>query len=117
MLVFEKFGHIFKIRNDDWKNIRRRFNPDNAIYHKRARLYLIDIKCSLCEKYRYPRAGTCSKSCPFRKFEKSKYGCTEFLCLILGGEFTFGLSIDSLAWYSNVQTREQLKVLNNFMDK
>lgn len=115
MIVFERFGHTFKIRNDDWKGLRERFNlnnikPGNCYYN-------ILIPCSLCQRYK----NNYCLNCPFRVLESNhsaKYGCAIFLTKFF--EVTkFTTFTDKLSWtkIENEEVRKQLKKLNKIMDK
>ncbi|GAG24196.1 unnamed protein product [marine sediment metagenome] len=115
MIVFERFGHTFKVRNDDWKNIRRRFNPDNAKVDDDLKLYYISVKCSLCKRYRF--IFICREECPFEKLDGKDAGCTNFIKKILGQIISFGINTSEVCWYVSKKVLEQFKVLNDFMDK
>ena len=113
MIVFERFGCTIKLKNKHWKNMRERFNPDNA--NIKNGYYYIRIRCSLCDEY---KNGYYCGLCPFRDFGHGIYGCGTFILKILR-EAKFQTYPKAISWRKeiNKSVRRQLKSLNNFMDK
>lgn len=113
MIVFKRYGHTFKIRNDDWKNLRERFNPENVVSQPGECFpdhWKIDIPCSFC--CRYHHLG-CER-CPIQKFG----GCNKFFDkLFRKTKLKIGTSF--VRWEKSVdkKARRQLKRLNKIMDK
>lgn len=114
MIVFERFGHTFKIRNDDWKNLRERFNPKNAVEYDWESLE-IQIPCSLCILY---DSGRCCRGCPFFSFGNNGNGCLNFLRKLFR-EPKFQTGRERLVWNTtnNSLVRRQLNRIQNIMDK
>ena len=118
MIVFEKFGYTFKIRNDDWKKLRKRFNPDNAILYDDLDRYYINANCILCDRY---RNNHCIK-CPFDAFTLDittiLYGCSIFFGKLFRKQ-QFSVGTEYISWEKEVdkEARRQLKRLNKIMDK
>jgi hypothetical protein len=113
MIVFERYGHIFRIRNDDWKNLRRRFNTENATLVDDK--YWINISCSLCKRY---KSNMCI-NCPLEKLKTElNYGCTLFFGKLLRKrEFDFYTT--HIKWHKRIdeKVRGQLNRMQKIMDK
>ena len=114
MIVFKKFGETIKIRNDHWKRLRARYNPENATLNTKKGYYEIKRMCPFCNVYNDECDG-----CPFEEFG-GEYGCLEFFeRLFRGGtRFDHGL-IDIVTWdeYEDKEARKQLNRLQAMMDK
>lgn len=111
MIVFKKFGYTFKIRNDDWKDLRKRFNPKHAVNY--GGHWRIKIACSLCERYR--GFVTCP-GCPFDIL--GEYGCEIFVDKLFR-ERKFGAGIRFISWNTenNASARKQLRRIQKMMDE
>lgn len=114
MIVFKKYGHTFKIRDDDWKNIRERFNPKNAVsqsaYPPFVDHWKIGISCSLCHKYHHFNC----EGCPINKFG----GCAEFFSRLFR-KSVLKIGTSFVRWEKSVdeKARRQLNRVQKIMDK
>ena len=115
MITFKKFGKTIKIRNDDWKNLRKRFSADKAKWDRFMKDYRITEECSLCNRYK-TIFGECG-SCPFTVFD-SDNGCMDFLKkLFKPTKFKVGSMAVHWAKRQNNLARKQLGQLQKMMDK
>ncbi|GAH20404.1 unnamed protein product [marine sediment metagenome] len=112
MIVFERFGHTFRIRNNDWKKLRERFNPKNAVEYGYKSVE-IEIPCSLCMLY---DSGRDCHGCPFSSFGHN--GCLDFLRKLFR-EPKFQTGRERLVWNiaNNSLVRRQLNRMQKIMDK
>lgn len=110
MIVFERFGHTFRIRNDDWKTLRKRFDIDNAI--KEYDGWRIPISCSLCDKY-----DSYCPGCPI--YVDSNRSCSWFLTKLFPKMMRFETHKYSIWWDKeyNITVRRQLKRMQEIIDK
>lgn len=112
MITFKKFGKTVKIRNDDWRRLRERFNPKNAVYDGSEGRYKIRRKCSLCSRY-----DKCD-GCPLDQFGDD--GCIFFFAKIFrdGINFEHG-NVTRIAWdkEDDKKAKKQLNRLQRMMDK
>lgn len=118
MIVFKRYEHTFKIRNDDWKDLRERFNYKNAIEICYGS-FRTSIPCSLCVRYgkncKKRRAGI-MRRCPFSVFENSK--CEEFFDRIFRKRrFTMGRNYVYWTHPNMSSVRRQLNLIQKIMDK
>lgn len=117
MITFKKFGKKIKITNADWKGLRARFTPHNAI--RKGSRYIIEKGCPFCPKYQ-PFASCECKGCPLAVFShESKLGCERFFGeLFLSLEFNAG-DIAEISWWKedDIHARIQLYKLQGMMDK
>lgn len=117
MITFEMYGEKLKIRNDDWKKLRKRLNPDNAVLDNELGRYCINVSCSLCDRY---QDNYCIK-CPFNAFEPAPgaallYGCSVFFGRLFREQrFSVGTSFVSWKIWVDKKARKQLKRLNEIM--
>ena len=115
MIVFKKFGKTIKIRNDDWKRLRARYNSDNAVLNTEHEVYEIKKECSFCSSC--IRSAECG-GCPLAVF--GKFGCYEFFERVFpsGIEFESDV-IDRISWdeCDDKKARGQLTRLQKMMDK
>lgn len=118
MITFKKFGKTIKIANSDWRKIRKRFNPHNALI--RGGKYIIKITCPLCKKY---RVGRCD-GCPFDVFCVLTWldtaGCTEFFSQIFSSKFKGEMdNTQHVCWQKkdDLEVRKYLYKLQEIMDK
>ena len=111
MINFTFKGHKISIRNDDWKKLKERFNPDNV--EKRLSYFIINKKCSLCERY-HPNSNC--RECPFGVL--GRIGCSNLLRSILR-KFYFDNGQDYIEWNAedDAQARRQLKAILRRMEK
>ena len=58
MIVFERFGYTFKVKNSDWRKLKERFDPKNATQSALSKMWRIHRDCPLC--LRYPGCLGCS---------------------------------------------------------
>lgn len=117
MITFKRYGKKLKIRNDDWKKLRKRFNPDNAVLDNDLDEYYINVSCSLCDRYQ----GNLCIECPFDVFSRTMgilYGCSIFFGRLFR-EQQFSTGSDDVSWEirDDKKTRRQLKRLNEIMDE
>lgn len=110
MITFKKFGKTVKIRNDDWKKLKERFDADRAKWVEYRDGYFISVACSLCKRYQ------CG-NCPFNKFADN-YGCTEFLDTLFKPR-RFKVGGITVSWFKqqNKLARKQLGQILKMMDK
>lgn len=113
MIVFKRYGHTFKIRNDDWENIRERFNPKNAISQSAYSPFIdhwkIKISCSFCLKYHHFNC----EGCPIYEFG----GCGRFFGkLFRNSKLKIGTSFVRWEKSNDIPARRQIKRLNEIMD-
>jgi len=116
MIKFTFKGYDIAIRNDDWKKLKKRFNPDNAKCNADGN-FAIDIICSLCERYR-KNTVYCTK-CPLDKIAYVEiFGCGEIMASIWRREY-LEVSQDYIWWdkRNNKQARRQLRALLRRMEK
>ncbi len=116
MIVFKRYGHTFRIRNDDWKGLRTRFNPDNA--RLIGSLWSIEKKCLLCKKYRRVDGSVINcGECPFAVIER--FGCLTFLDKIIKRKYFNAHAQEDVWWKKkyNKKARQQLWRLQKKMDK
>lgn len=117
MIIFRKFGKKVKIPNADWKKLRARFNPHNAI--RKGGEYIIEKGCPFCPKYHQGETYKC-KGCPLSVFlDGHKLGCENFLKkLFISLDFNAG-DIAELSWWkeNDLSARTQLYKLQVMMDK
>ena len=108
MINFTFKGHKISIRNDDWKKLKERFNPENAEYIKDENRYAIKIRCDIC--YR----SSCFSDCPLNKVR-----CGEDIIYSFLRRKILGLDILCISWKKEVnsQARRQLKVILRRMEK
>jgi len=112
MIIFKKFGKTIKIRNDDWRKLRERFNPKNAVLNVDSCEYEIKRKCPLCSRYAF------CDGCPFDEF--GEYGCISFLERIFPNEEDFDTSDRTkIGWWQNCnkEATKQLTKIQKMMDK
>ena len=120
MITFEMFGHKLKIRNDDWKKLRNRFDPDNARFCIYNDKYWIDVYCSLCQRYK--DCNICGK-CPFEILEKNDATLGAFGCFVFFDKLfkkrVFVPSEGSVSWskHDDREARRQLNRMQKIMDK
>ena len=117
MIIFKKFGKKVKITNKDWKQLRARFTPHNAI--RKGGRYIIEKGCPFCPKYQ-PTASCECKGCPLAVFAHSHHlGCEIFFSKLFPGmEFNAG-DITEISWWKedDVKARTQLYKLQVMMGK
>ena len=117
MIIFKKFGKKVKITNKDWKQLKARFNPHNAI--RKGSRYIIEKGCPFCPKYQ-PFASCECKGCPLAVFShEGKLGCERFFNeLFLSKDFD-ARSIGEVLWWKgdDLKARTQLHKLQGMMDK
>ena len=113
MIKFEKFGKTIKIRNDDWKKLKKRFDAKKAEWEALREEYFIWMKCSLCESYRHR-----CKICPFSEFYADENGCIEFLDRLFKPR-RFEVGRVSVSWprQANKIARKQLGQILKIMDE
>ena len=112
MITFKKFGETFKIRNDDWKKMKKRFDLDVASWSRLDGEYEIRVDCPLCERY------NCD-TCPLRGFAtENEVSCIVFLSKIFKPMY-FGTAEERLCWrrFANKKARKQLDKMRRMMDK
>ena len=115
MITFKKFGKTVKIRNDDWKKLKERFDAANAKWDYIMGDYRISEVCSLCERYK-TLFGACG-SCPFVKFG-SDTGCMDFFKKVFKSmRFTVGSLAVHWPKQQNKLARKQLGQLQKMMGK
>ncbi len=118
MIIFKRYGHTFKIKNDDWKKLRMRFDPENARLESEFGKYYINLFCSLCSRY---KRNHCIK-CPFEVLEKGhpcpRFGCSVFFDKLLRFKY-FSFWTGYVSWEAEVdkEARKQLKRMQKIMDK
>ncbi len=111
MIVFKRYGHTFKFRNDDWKALRARYDIKNAVYNKKDKEWRIKKDCTVCKRH-----IEC-KDCPF--------GCLgEFGCFAFVEKMFKKRKFDSsdrpwVKWENkdNDLVHKQLKRMQKIMDK
>lgn len=110
MITFEKFGKTIKIRNDDWKKLRERFDATKAKWD--GGHYEILMSCPVCDRYMCP-------DCPFHVFViEDELGCINFIeKLFKPMHFTPGNEEISWSKNENKLARKQLGQLLKMMDK
>lgn len=115
MITFKKFGKTIKIRNDDWKKLKERFDANNAKWDRMMEDYRIAEACSLCNRHK-TLFGNCG-SCPFVVFD-SDSGCLDFFKKLFK-LMKFKIGSENVNWSkrSNKLAREQLGQLLKMMDK
>ena len=115
MITFEKFGKTIKIRNNDWKKLRERFDANKADWNFLMKDYRIFTACSLCNRYK-TRFNSCG-SCPFTAFN-SDTGCIDFFKKLFK-PCMFKVGFRSVNWpkRQNKLARKQLGELQKMMDK
>jgi hypothetical protein len=115
MITFKKFGKEIKILTSDWKKIRKRFNPHNAIV--RGKRCIIEEKCPLCKKY---LANNCV-GCPLDVFYSNSFsGCTIFFSRLFTNGIEFQIEESHyIHWQkeSDLVARTQLYNFLDMMDK
>lgn len=116
MITFEKFGKTIKIRNDDWKKLKKRYDTEKAEWFDAYSVYEIKETCPLCETYH----SLCS-SCPFGEFDEENDDhspCVIFM-LKLFKEIHFQAGIEEITWSKrqNKLARKQLGQILKMMDK
>ena len=114
MITFKKFGETVRIRNDDWKKLRERFDAGKAKWDEFWKRYRINVSCSVCNKYNCPR-------CPFYvfKFEDTTIpGCTQLLGKLFKPLY-FKPDRHAVCWsrQANKLARKQLGQILKMMDK
>lgn len=111
MIVFERFGFIFRIRDYDWKALRKRYDVKNAKYNPAWNEWKIKKDCTICLRYE-----TC-RDCPFGCL--GKIGCLTFFNKIFRKPKLDSSGTDSVMWENknNTSARRQLKRLNEIMDE
>jgi len=110
MIAFKEFGKTVKIRNDDWKKMRERFDVDKAWWD--GGYYKISTSCPVCDRYVCP-------NCPFHVFvTKDELGCINFLEKLLK-PMHFGAGNEEISWSKskNKLARKQLGQILKMMDK
>lgn len=113
MIIFKRYGHTFRIRNDDWKNIRERFNPKNAVsqiaFPPFVEHWKIGVPCSFCSRYRL----TACEGCPIHKFG----GCSKFFSALFR-ESRLKIGTLHVRWEkpNNVFAQRQLNHMQKIMD-
>ena len=113
MIVFKKFGKTIKIRNDHWKKLRARFDPENAVLGDDG-CYDIERDCPFCDMY---LDVECS-GCPFEPFGRT--GCIDFIDMVFPKGQLFESGDCTLVWweeYYDKKARRQLNRLQKMMDK
>ena len=113
MIIFVKFGETIKIRNDHWKRLRARFNPENAVLNEDDERYEIRRTCPFCSAY-----YEC-KGCPLEEFD-GKYGCFPFFEKVFKGDTEFDHDdITKIYWDEDFdkEARRELHKLQKMMDK
>ena len=112
MINFTFKGHKINIRNDDWKKLKERLNPDNA---KRDRYgdFSINIKCPFCP----PDSFSGCVGCPFEKMER--FGCDTILNSFFKKRYFNTGYKTKISWLKkdNSQARRQLKAILRRMEK
>ena len=114
MIIFKKFGETIRIRKDDWKKLKKRFDPDIAFWSSLKGEYEIVVDCPLCIRY------GCD-NCPFQEFETetdNEVGCIVFLKKVFKPMY-FGAGDGRLYWSrdKNKKARKQLTQMQRMMDK
>lgn len=113
MVVFKKFGYTFRIRNDDWKQLRERFNPKNAVLVN-GEGYEIRRYCPLCSRYLK------CKGCTFKKLKADIFpGCMNFFSGLYYDKKFNTNQRSEISWdkKNNKQARRQLYRLQRMMDE
>ena len=115
MIKFEKFGKTIKIRKDDWKKLKERFDANKAKWDFVMEDYRISKDCSLCNRYK-TLFGACG-SCPLAVFG-SDTGCMDFLKKIFK-PMRFKVGSMAVHWpkRANNLARKQLGQILRMMDK
>jgi len=114
MINFTFRGHKISIRNDDWRKLKERFDPENA--KEENQRFLIKKGCPLCKKYR--RNFSCEK-CPLDKFSiELKTGCGVLINSIIPTDIIIFFE-SYIEWNkrNNAQARRQLKAILRRMEK
>ena len=116
MIKFEKFGETIKIRNDDWTNLRKRYDVEKAEWDGAWSVHTINETCPLCETYH----SLCS-SCPFGEFDEEnndQSGCVVFM-LKLFKHLYFDAGLEDVGWSkrNNKLARKQLGQMLKMMDE
>ena len=112
MIIFKKFGETIRIRNDDWKMLKKRFDPDIAFWSSQENEYEIVVDCPLCDRY------VCN-FCPLGEFETDdEVSCMVFLKKIFKPMY-FDAGEERLCWSrdKNKKARKQLAHMQRMMDK
>ena len=114
MITFTHKGCKASIRNDDWKKLKERFNPDNA--RKVGDFWSMDLPCSLCMRYKDDNKCTrCPLSCMEDEFRRGCGSLVKSLFPALAVE----LFEDGLKWSlkDNRKAHRQLKAIIRRMEK
>lgn len=114
MITFKKFGKTIKIRNNDWKKLKERFDARKAYWD--GEQYLILTSCPLCDRY-FTRCA----ECPFWAFKQYGVGsvaCVDFLEKLFKRMY-LNPGTDGLSWsrHANKLARKQLGQILKMMDK
>ena len=112
MITFKKFGKEIKIRNDDWKKLKKRFDSDVAFWSSLDGEYVISVDCPLCTRYN-------CETCPFREFETDdEVSCLVFLKKIFKPMY-FDAGEERLYWSKdkNKKACKQLAQMQRMMAK
>lgn len=113
MITFKKFGKTIKIRNNDWKKLRERFDVENVEWNSLVENYSIMGDCPLCIRYN-------CETCPFSVFppDKEELSCMEFLIELCKPVY-FDPGPHGISWsrQANKLARKQLGQLVKMMDK
>lgn len=117
MINFTFKGHKISIRNDDWAEMKERFNIDNVGWNGEE--YEIDIPCGLC--FRCQSNFNCEK-CPLFVLcdeGESGYGCVNLLYKLLKQNVCLIFYKNKIKWVrqNNQKARHQLKILLRRMEK
>lgn len=114
MIKFVIKGHLLKLTNAEWANLKRRFNPEGAVLVGHE--YEIKIPCKLCAKYR-TKSGSCS-ACPFYGIFKLNNSCIELIQNMFPAQ-AFEVNVKHVRWSSsdNHTARRQLNSLQRQMKK
>jgi len=117
MITFKKFGKEIKISNKDWKKLKARFSPHNAVVGRDR--YVIEKECPLCAKYN-KRASDCCTGCPLDVFSTDwDNGCFVFFDKLFPKmKFRIGEDAD-ISWdiLEDLEARKQLYELEDIMAK
>lgn len=113
MIEFKIKGHILRLTNAEWKNLKKRFDPKNAVLA--GWTYSIKISCKLCARYK--KKARCS-GCPFYVLFSCNNACLELIQLMFPAQ-KFIVNIRKIYWSSsdNYNARRQLNSLQRRMKR
>jgi len=114
MIEFKIKDHILRLTKEEWKNLKRRFNPENAVLF--GYTYKIKTPCKLCTRCK-TKKGSCS-GCPFHVIFTGNNACLELIQEIFPAQ-AFHVTTRHVHWSTsdNYTACRQLNALLRRMKK